>query len=93
MLTIGRALMTNPKLILLDEATEGLAPKLREEIWATLRLIAGSGVASVLVDKNLDDLLGLADRHVILAKGEVVFDGPAEALRADKPFVHRHLGV
>ena len=93
MLTIGRALLTNPELILLDEATEGLAPKLRAEIWATLRLIARSGIASVVVDKNLADLLALADRHVIMAKGEVVFDGPSEALRADETLIHRHLGV
>jgi branched-chain amino acid transport system ATP-binding protein len=93
MLAIGRALMTNPDFFLLDEATEGLAPKLREEIWATLRVIRESGTAVVVVDKNLSDLLDLADRHVILAKGEVVFDGPTAALRADPDLVHRHLGV
>ncbi len=93
MLTIGRALMTNPEVILLDEATEGLAPQVRDEIWATLRLIAATGVAAVVVDKNLDDLLALADRHVVMAKGEVVFDGPTAALKADKALIHRHLGV
>ena len=93
MLAIGRALMTNPDLLLLDEATEGLAPKLREEIWETLRAIRLAGAAVVVVDKNLDDLLTLADRHVILSKGEVVFDGSADALRADESFVQRHLGV
>jgi branched-chain amino acid transport system ATP-binding protein len=93
MLAIGRALLTNPAILLLDEATEGLAPKVREEIWATLRLIRASGVAAVVVDKNLDDLLALADRHVILSKGEVVFEGSTVALKADEAVIHRHLGV
>jgi branched-chain amino acid transport system ATP-binding protein len=93
MLTIGRALMTNPEVILLDEATEGLAPQVRDEIWATLRLIRESGIATVVVDKNLDDLLALADRHVVMAKGEIVFDGSTEALKADAALIHRHLGV
>jgi branched-chain amino acid transport system ATP-binding protein len=93
MLTIGRALMTNPDVILLDEATEGLAPQVRDEIWATLRLIRESGIATVVVDKNLDDLLALADRHVVMAKGEIVFDGPTAALKADEALIHRHLGV
>jgi branched-chain amino acid transport system ATP-binding protein len=93
MLAIGRALMTNPDILLLDEATEGLAPKVREEIWATVRVVAASGIATVLVDKNLEDLLALADRHVILSKGEIVFDGTAEALKADEALIHRHLGV
>jgi branched-chain amino acid transport system ATP-binding protein len=93
MLTIGRALMTNPDVILLDEATEGLAPQVRDEIWATLRLIRDSGIAAVVVDKNLDDLLALADRHVVMAKGEIVFDGASAALKADEALIHRHLGV
>jgi branched-chain amino acid transport system ATP-binding protein len=93
MLTIGRALMTNPDVILLDEATEGLAPQVRDEIWATLRLIRESGIAAVVVDKNLDDLLALADRHVVMAKGEIVFDGSTAALKADAALIHRHLGV
>jgi len=93
MLTIGRALMTNPDVILLDEATEGLAPQVRDEIWATLRLIRESGIATVVVDKNLDDLLALADRHVVMAKGEIVFDGTTAALKADEALIHRHLGV
>jgi branched-chain amino acid transport system ATP-binding protein len=93
MLAIGRALMTNPSILLLDEATEGLAPKVREEIWATLRAIRAAGIAAVVVDKNLDDLLALADRHVILSKGEVVFEGPTAALKADEAVIHRHLGV
>jgi branched-chain amino acid transport system ATP-binding protein len=93
MLSIGRALMTNPDVILLDEATEGLAPKVRDEIWATLRLVAASGIAAVVVDKNLDDLLALAERHVVMAKGEIVFDGTTAALKADEALIHRHLGV
>jgi branched-chain amino acid transport system ATP-binding protein len=93
MLTIGRALMTNPDVILLDEATEGLAPQVRDEIWATLRLIRQSGIATVVVDKNLDDLLALADRHLVMAKGEIVFEGSTAALKADAALIHRHLGV
>jgi len=93
MLTIGRALLSNPEILLIDEATEGLAPKVRDLIWATLRVIAHKGVAIVVVDKNLDDLVELADRHVILAKGEVVFEGTSTQLRADHDFVKRMLGV
>jgi branched-chain amino acid transport system ATP-binding protein len=93
MLTIGRALMTNPEIILLDEATEGLAPKLRDEIWATLKEIAKAGIAAVVVDKNLADLLEFCDRHVVMAKGEIVFDGAGKELAADRALIHRHLGV
>jgi branched-chain amino acid transport system ATP-binding protein len=93
MLAIARALMTNPTILLLDEATEGLAPKVREEIWATIRTIGEAGIATVVVDKNLSDLLALANRHVILSKGRVVFDGSAADLQADSGFIHSHLGV
>jgi branched-chain amino acid transport system ATP-binding protein len=93
MLTIGRALMANPDVILVDEATEGLAPKVRDDIWRTLRLIAGTGVAIVVVDKNLKDLLALSDRHVILAKGAIVFNGTSDELRSQPELVHRWLGV
>lgn len=93
MLAVGRALMTNPDIVLLDEATEGLAPKIREDIWATLRAIRAAGIAAVVVDKNLDDLLALGDRHVIISKGEIVFDGNTAALKADEALIHRHLGV
>jgi branched-chain amino acid transport system ATP-binding protein len=93
MLTIGRALMANPDIILVDEATEGLAPKLRDDIWRTLRVIAANGVAIVVVDKNLKDLLNLSDRHVILAKGAIVFNGTSDELRRDPDLVHRWLGV
>lgn len=93
MLSIGRALMTSPSIILLDEATEGLAPKLRDEIWSTVKQITQSGIAAIIVDKNLNDLLALADRNTIMAKGEIVFDGTSAALRADEAIIHRHLGV
>jgi branched-chain amino acid transport system ATP-binding protein len=93
MLTIGRALMSNPDIILVDEATEGLAPKVRQDIWRTLRVIAANGVAIVVVDKNLKDLLALSDRHVILAKGAIVFSGTSHELRSDPELVHRWLGV
>ena len=93
MLTIGRALMSNPTLLMVDEATEGLAPMVRDDIWRTLRLIAERGVAIVVVDKNLDDLKKLCRRHVILVKGEVVFDGPTEELSARDDFVRSQLGL
>jgi len=93
MLTIGRALMSNPTLLMVDEATEGLAPLVREDIWRTLRLIAERGVAIIVVDKNLDDLKKLCRRHVILVKGEVVFDGPTEELSARDEFVRSQLGL
>ncbi len=93
MLTIGRALMTNPELLLLDEATEGLAPLIREEIWQVIRRIKTAGVACVVVDKNVGKLLDLADRHVILAKGRVVFTGSGTSLRRQPDLLQRHLGV
>ena len=93
MLTISRALLSNPEVVLIDEATEGLAPKVRDSIWETLRLIAKTGVAIVVVDKNLDDLLSLSDRHVILAKGQIVFDGTSHELKSDGDLINRWLGV
>jgi branched-chain amino acid transport system ATP-binding protein len=93
MLTIGRALMSNPSLLLVDEATEGLAPLVRDDIWRTLRLIAEKGVAIVVVDKNLDDLKALCRRHVILVKGEVVFEGSTEELAGREEFVRSQLGL
>jgi branched-chain amino acid transport system ATP-binding protein len=93
MLAIGRALMTNPRLLVLDEATEGLAPLIRAEIWTCLQQLKTSGLSILLVDKNLDTLLRIADRHHILEKGRVVWDGDSDALRADKALQHRHLGV
>ncbi len=93
MLTIGRALMSNPTLVMVDEATEGLAPMVREDIWRTLRLIAERGVSIVVVDKNLDDLKKLCRRHVILVKGEVVFNGSTDELAARDDFVRSQLGL
>ena len=93
MLTIGRALMSNPTLLMVDEATEGLAPMVRDDIWRTLDLIAERGVAIVVVDKNLDDLKKLCRRHVILVKGEVVFDGSTKELSARDEFVRSQLGL
>ena len=93
MLAIGRALVTNPRLLILDEATEGLAPLIREEIWATLRLVRDSGLATLVVDKSVAELARIADRVVVLVKGEVVHEGPPAALLADKALVQRLLGV
>ena len=93
MLTIGRALMTNPELLILDEATEGLAPLIAREIWAILRRIRESGIAAVIVDKNHAAVTALADRCVILVKGRAVFAGTAAELRARPEILQRHLGV
>jgi branched-chain amino acid transport system ATP-binding protein len=93
MLSIGRALMTNPELLILDEATEGLAPLIRREIWSVIRGIKQAGVATIIVDKDVDALLSVCDRCLILTKGRVVFSGGASEL-AGNPEVHRkHLGV
>jgi len=93
MLTIGRALMTNPRLLILDEATEGLAPIIRHEIWGVIRLLKSSGLASVIVDKNVTTLLELADRNVILVKGKVAFDGSSGELAANPQILTTHLGI
>jgi branched-chain amino acid transport system ATP-binding protein len=93
MLAIARALLTNPRLIILDEATEGLAPLIREEIWATIRLLRSTGLAALIVDKSVNELASVADRVVILVKGEIVHEGPPAALLADAALMHRHLGV
>jgi branched-chain amino acid transport system ATP-binding protein len=93
MLAIGRALMTNPRLLILDEATEGLAPLMRDEIWRTIRLIREDGIATVVVDKTVSAVLSLADRVTVLVKGAVVYAGPPQLLREDKEMVRRHLGV
>lgn len=82
MLAIGRALMTNPRLLVLDEATEGLAPLIRAEIWAVLARLRAEGQAILLIDKNLAAILKLADRHVVIEKGQVVWTGISEALSA-----------
>jgi branched-chain amino acid transport system ATP-binding protein len=93
MLSIGRALMTNPDLLILDEATEGLAPLIRREIWRVVRHVKETGIATIVVDKNVGVLLDLADRHVILVKGEVVFDGGPHQLKSDSSILERHIGL
>jgi branched-chain amino acid transport system ATP-binding protein len=93
MLAIGRALMTNPRLLILDEATEGLAPLIRQEIWACLARLKGDGQAILVIDKNVGNLIRLADRHHIVEKGRVVWTGTSEALSRDSDLQHRYLGV
>lgn len=93
MLAIGRALMTNPRLLLLDEATEGLAPHVRGEIWRVLAALKESGQAILVVDKNIAPLLRLADRHYILEKGRTVWSGTSAELAAAIDLQHRYLGV
>ena len=93
MLAIGRALMTNPKLLILDEATEGLAPLIRQEIWSVLRLLKAEGQSILVVDKNIDVLATFADRHVVIEKGRVVWTGTSEALKADPAVKEKYLHV
>ncbi|WP_301102229.1 ABC transporter ATP-binding protein [Propionivibrio sp.] len=93
MLTIGRALMTNPKLLILDEASEGLAPLVREEIWRCLDTLRSSGQTILLIDKHVERLLALADRHTILERGRVVWQGASAELDADRGIWHRYLGI
>jgi branched-chain amino acid transport system ATP-binding protein len=93
MLAIGRALMTNPELMILDEATEGLAPLVVAEIWRIIGVIRGTGIASLIVDRNYRAVLEHADRGVVLEKGRVVAEGPSRELLADEPRLHGHLGV
>lgn len=93
MLAIGRALMTNPKLLILDEATEGLAPMIRQEIWACLRRLKEERQSILVVDKNVADLTKIADRHYIIEKGQVVWSGTSKALARDKKLQEKYLGV
>ena len=93
MLAIARALMTNPRLLILDEATEGLAPLIRQKIWAALARIRATGLSIIVVDKNLRDLLALADRHFIIQRGKVVWSGTGDALAADEDTRAKYLGV
>ncbi len=93
MLAIGRALMTNPRLLILDEATEGLAPLIRDRIWHSLAEVRQRGMSILIVDKNIKDLIALADRHFILEKGRVVWSGTSPELAKDKDLQHRYLGV
>ena len=93
MLTIGRALMTNPDLLILDEATEGLAPLIAKEIWAIVRRIKEAGIATVIVDKNFAAVSAIADRTVILVKGAVAYEGASAGLRAHPELHLKYLGV
>ena len=93
MLAIGRALVTNPKLLILDEATEGLAPLIREEIWSCLKLLRQRGQSLIIVDKYVNRLVEIADRHVILERGQVAWSGSSEELSKDTSLWSRYLGV
>jgi branched-chain amino acid transport system ATP-binding protein len=93
MLTIGRALMTNPDVLILDEATEGLAPLVAREIWRICGLIRETGISTVVVDKNWKHVTQLTDRNLILVKGEVVFSGTSQELRSRPDLLAQHLGV
>jgi branched-chain amino acid transport system ATP-binding protein len=93
MVAIGRALMTNPRLLILDEATEGLAPLIRAEIWSCLARLKASGLSILLIDKHVEALTRLADHHYVLEKGRVVWDGTSDELRARSDVQHRYLGV
>ena len=93
MLTIGRALMTNPDVLILDEATEGLAPLIAREIWRICGMIRESGISSVIVDKNWKHVTQISDRNIILVKGEVVFSGASAELHAQPQLLERYLGL
>jgi branched-chain amino acid transport system ATP-binding protein len=93
MLAIGRALMTNPALLVLDEATEGLAPLMREAIWFCLREIRKTGVAILIIDKNIDALAQFADRHTVIEKGRTVWTGDSKELAATSEVIDRYLHV
>ena len=93
MLAIGRALMTNPRLLVLDEATEGLAPLVRTEIWRCLAELKREGLTLIVIDKNIAPLARLADRHYIVEKGRVAWHGDSQALLADPALLHQYVGV
>ncbi|MBR1362059.1 ABC transporter ATP-binding protein [Bradyrhizobium ottawaense] len=93
MLAIGRALMTNPKLLILDEATEGLAPLIREEIWHCLSLLKSRGQSILVVDKNVDHLARICDRHFIIERGKTVWSGTSDQLMAEPDLQHKYLGI
>jgi len=93
MLAIGRALMTNPHLLILDEATEGLAPLVREEIWRCLAALKAAGQTILVIDKYVERLVEIADHHAILERGRVAWRGTSRELAADRGLWHRHLGV
>jgi branched-chain amino acid transport system ATP-binding protein len=93
MLAIGRALMTNPRLLILDEATEGLAPLIRAEIWQCLTRLKAAGQSILVIDKNVEALIRIADRHYLIERGKVVWVGSSQELAAAPPIQHRYLGV
>ncbi|NDD12016.1 MAG: ABC transporter ATP-binding protein [Betaproteobacteria bacterium] len=93
MLAIGRALVTNPKLLIFDEATEGLAPLIREEIWRCIERLRQTGQTLIVVDKYVSRLVRIADRHIILEKGKVAWQGSSAELASDQDIWHRYLGV
>ena len=93
MLAIGRALMTNPKLLILDEATEGLAPLIRDEIWRVLKSLKEQGQSILLIDKNLEQLMRLVDQHFLMERGRIVWEGMSKELRKNPELIRRYLGV
>ena len=93
MLAIGRALMTNPRLLILDEATEGLAPRVRDEIWQSLERLRGGGQSILVIDKNVKALTRIADRHYIIERGRIVWVGTSQELAQAPAIQHRYLGV
>jgi len=93
MLAIGRALMTNPKLLILDEATEGLAPLIRDEIWRVLESLKEQGQSILLIDKNLEQLMRLVDQHFLMERGRIVLEGTSKELRQNPELIRRYLGV
>ena len=93
MLAIGRALMTNPMLLILDEATEGLAPLIREEIWSCLSMLKTQGQSVLVIDKNVGNLAKIADRHYMIERGRTVWSGTSEQLLAEPELQHRYLGI
>ena len=93
MLAIGRALLTNPDLLILDEATEGLAPLIRKEIWQVIRQIKDSGVSTIIVDKNIKVLNKLCEKHILIVKGKVMFQGDSQSLNDNKEFIEQSLAV
>jgi branched-chain amino acid transport system ATP-binding protein len=93
MLAIGRALMTNPRLLILDEATEGLAPLIREEIWNCLSMLKARGQSILVIDKNVEHLTRICDRHTIIERGRTVWSGTSEQLIAEPELQHRYLGI
>jgi branched-chain amino acid transport system ATP-binding protein len=93
MLAIGRALMTNPRLLILDEATEGLAPLIRDEIWNCLSLLKARGQSVLVIDKNVENLTRIADRHYMIERGRAVWSGSSRELIAEPDLQHRYLGI